>query len=227
MFFARPPCFPPAQMIFASPPWGPGLWYSALEFQAGVEREHALLCPPTRLLAMPKSQAREDPKLGSKLCRRRKAVAKVSAAKSSANAAPTRQAMKRWTTTKLTSKQCSKSTKAIMGVRSGAIASCSLGPLTPIDCHSGGNLLHTGAKNLDTTLRSPWWRWPGLDPSQQPRWSNRNRGGNGQHTWNRWGQCCGRIRLPIWGSATRSRSCPAQRRSLDEVEAIWVAVVGV
>ena len=34
---------------------------------------------------MPKSQAREDPRQGSKLCRRRKAVAKVSAARSSAN----------------------------------------------------------------------------------------------------------------------------------------------
>jgi hypothetical protein len=71
---------------------------------------------------MPKSQAREEARLGSKLSAVERRWQRFSAAKSSADGAPTRRAMKRWTTTKLASKQCSKSTKPTMGARSGATA---------------------------------------------------------------------------------------------------------
>ena len=124
-------------------------------------------CSRTRLLAMPKSHARGDPRLGSKLCLRRKAVAKVSAAMSSANGAPTRRAMKRWTTLKLTSKQCSKPAKSTMGTRS-APTPWRLFPLTTNDCHSGGNLLRIGTKCRALPLslfRPPWPRPRGVVPS--------------------------------------------------------------
>ena len=93
---------------------------------------------------MPSSQARAAPWPGSKLRRRRNAVAKTSAARSSANGVPTRRAMKRCTTAKLTSKHCSKSASPMTGLLSAAPARRWLGPLTLNDCQFASQVFPDG-----------------------------------------------------------------------------------
>ena len=120
---------------------------------------------------MPSSQARAGPRPGSKLRRCRNAVAKASAARSSANGAPTRRAMKRCTTAKLTSKHCLKSASPTTGVPSGAPAWRWLGSLTPNDCQFARHMFPDGAKmfrwacapgpaRISQGQRGPARRWP-------------------------------------------------------------------
>ena len=93
---------------------------------------------------MPNSQTRAFPRVGSKLRLRRKATAKVSAARSSANVVPTLLARNRWTRAKLSAKAASKASGPSSEQPTSTKGSALLARFTLCSCRRGRQALHDG-----------------------------------------------------------------------------------